>query len=123
VRTPTACAAASRWVGAFGAQPVGGRRHSLGLSKGRPSAYRRELVDDRLGLGLGNGVGNGLRVERVDHDRLGAERAQRAGLARGAGRADDLVAARHELRNEVATDRAGRAGNKDLHDISVRWVH
>ena len=84
------------------------------------SAQRGELMDDHLGLGLGHHVGHRIGVERVDDDRLGAERPQRAGLGSRAGRADDLVAARHELGNELAADRAGRSGNEDLHDVSVR---
>ncbi|MCQ0019891.1 hypothetical protein LUX39_44180 [Actinomadura madurae] len=110
-------------VGSFGAQPVGGGRHSLHVPKVRRSAQRCELMDDHLWLGPGHHVGHRVGVERVDDHRFGAERAQRGGLGGRAGRADDLVAAHHELGNELAADRTGRSGDEDLHDVSVRCSH
>jgi hypothetical protein len=80
-------------------------------------------MDNHLGLGLGHHVGHRVGVQRVDDHRFGPERPHNAGLGRRAGRAHHLVAARHELSNELAADRAGRTGNKDLHDVSVRWAH
>nr|WP_264295091.1 hypothetical protein [Microbispora sitophila] len=43
-------------------------------------------MDDHLGRGLGHSVGHSVGhrvgIERVDDDRLGAQRAQRVGLGR-----------------------------------------
>lgn len=57
-------------------------------------------MDDRFGLGSGDCITNGSSIECVEHNRLGAERAQGFGLlARTAG-TDHLAAMFDELRNE-----------------------
>jgi hypothetical protein len=74
-----------------------------------------ELVHDRVGLRGDDRGDDRVAVEAVDDDRLGARRAQRAGLRGRAGRAGDLVAGGGEQRHEPAADRAAGACEEDAH--------
>jgi hypothetical protein len=77
-------------------------------------------VDDRVRLRDCDGCEDGGPVEAVEHDRLGAERAQRVrlrGAARGAG---DSVPVAGEEGDQRATDRAARPRDEDVHVRSTR---
>ncbi|MER6569825.1 hypothetical protein ABT288_27450 [Streptomyces sp. NPDC001093] len=108
-----------RTVGAFGAEPVGGGRHPLHALHICGLAQCGELMEDHLGLGLGHRGGRRVGIARIDDDRFCTERAQGTGLGGRVPRADDLLAARHELGYEPSADVAGRVGIEDLHRISV----
>jgi hypothetical protein len=72
-------------------------------------------VDDRLRFGLGHRPRHLVGVERVHHQRLGAETADRVGFGGAAGRAEDLVAAFDQLRDELATDHTARSRDENSH--------
>jgi hypothetical protein len=59
-------------VGAVGPQPVGHREVAVEVAYVE-ACDRGQLVDDHVGLGLGDGVGDLLGIERVDDSRSGAE--------------------------------------------------
>src|SRR5919106_592599 len=72
-------------------------------------------MHDHLRLGAGHGLGHRLGIERVGHHRAPAQLPNQLLLGLAAGHAGDLVPALDELRNELLTDRARRAGNEHLH--------
>ena len=87
-------------VGALRAQAVGHREEAIDAAHVHLAGHCGELVDDDLRPGLQDDVLDPLGVERVGHDRLGAERMDRAGVRR-ARHADDLVTAGDELGDEL----------------------
>ncbi len=94
-------------VRSFRAKPVRLRERLVELPEvPADAAERGRLVDDDLGLRLGDRPADGLRVQHVENDRLRAERPQGLDLLRRRGRPDDLVAGvgqqRHELPAEYA---------------------
>jgi hypothetical protein len=101
-------------IGALRAQAVGQREAAIDVAEVDP-LERGELVDDHLGLGLGDRMRDRVGVERVGHDGPGAEHAQQVLLGRGLGHADDLVTAGHELGDEPLAEGARGAGDEDLH--------
>jgi hypothetical protein len=78
---------------------------------------RRRLMDDRVRLGLEDGLAHGARVEQVEGDRMGPERAQPLGVAGRAERADHLVPSVDQLGNEPAADGAARSCDEDSHRV------
>jgi hypothetical protein len=79
-------------------------------------------VDDDLRLGVHHRVPDALGVERVGHDRLSAECTHRIAVLPPAGHADDVVAASHELGDELGADGAGGSRHEDLHERSCGSV-
>jgi hypothetical protein len=74
--TPVSRAGGEQVVGALGAQPVGLGEGAVEVPAEARVCERGRLVDDRVRLGTRDRLPHGLRVECVEHDRLGAERAQ-----------------------------------------------
>ena len=74
--TPASRAAASRYVGALGAEPVRLGEGSIEVLEVADARQRGRLMDDRVGLGGSNRLANRPGVERVEHDGLGSKRAQ-----------------------------------------------
>jgi hypothetical protein len=67
-------------------------------------------MHDHLGLGGCHRLGDRVGIESVDHDRARSQAAHQVLLRRAPGRPDDLVASRHELRDELSADGACGAG-------------
>jgi hypothetical protein len=67
-------------VGPLGPQPVGLREGLVEIPAEARIRERGRLVDDRVGLRVGNGPDHGLRVEQVERDRHGAKRLQAHGV-------------------------------------------
>lgn len=66
-------------VGGLGAQAVGEGEVTIEVAHVERARERRQLVNDRLRLGLGDSPGHLPGIERVGDDRLGADRATRSG--------------------------------------------
>ena len=96
-------------VGALGAQPVGHGERLVEVARHAEPGQRGELVHDDVRPGGDDRVAHRGRVQRVDDDRLGAERAQLVDPR--AGGAGDVVAARDQLRNQAAAQ--GARGTRD----------
>ena len=82
-------------IGAFGAQAVGHGGEAVGVPQvpeSRLALEGGELVDDHLGLRLGHRLGDCVGIERVGHDRPGAEASEQVGLGRRLGHAAHVVA-------------------------------
>ena len=78
-------------VRALGAQPV--RQLEALLEAAEVDAGQRgQLMDDRVRLRLRHGGHDRVAVERVEHDRLGAQIPDQARLCLAASGADDLMA-------------------------------
>jgi len=56
-------------------QPVRGHEHLVDTAAHRPGVDRGELMDHHLGLRLGYGLSDGLRIQCVRHSRAGAHLA------------------------------------------------
>jgi len=76
---------------------------------------RGELVDQDLRLGIGDRAAHRVRIERVQHHRLGSLRAQILGAAGVARGADDRVPLGEQARDQRPSDRARRPGQEDPH--------
>ena len=109
-------------VGALGAQAVGEGEVTVEALRVEVGGDRRQLVDDRVRRGLADRAAHLFGVERVRDDRFRAEAAEELDLAAAARHADDLVAGRDELRDELLAEGAGGAGEEDLHGGSFRFV-
>ena len=79
-------------------------------------------MHDHLGLGRRHRLGDRVGVKGVGHDRARSQAAHQVLLRRAPGHPDHLVAARHELRDELSAEDAGGAGYEDLHDCSFRLI-
>ena len=77
-------------------------------------------MDDRVGLGLEDGLAHGARVEQIERDRLRPERPYPLGGSARPRGADHLVAPIKELGNEPGADRTARSRYEDSHDVSFR---
>jgi hypothetical protein len=86
------------------------------------AGQRAPLVDDRVRLRSGDGSSHGVCVEQVEHDGLRVLAAEALRLVSRPRRADYLVAAFYELRNEPPADRAGRPCYEDSHRFSPGCV-
>ena len=107
-------------VGGLGAEAVGQGERALEVAQAQRPRQCGQLMHDHLGLGLGNGLGDRIRVERVGHDRTSAEAPDQILLLGLAGHADHLVPVGDELGNQVLAERPGGTCDEDLHDISFR---
>jgi hypothetical protein len=74
-------------------------------------------MNDRLGPHRLDGARDGRRVETVEHDRLGTQRAQCVGLARRSRAGDHLMSGTDEHRNQPLTDSATRPRDENSHDV------
>jgi hypothetical protein len=80
------------------------------------------LVDDRVGLGFEDRPADGVRVEDVEGDRLGAQRPEPVTV--GPVGADHLVPAIDELSDEPGADGAARSCYEHSHRaVSFRSGH
>ncbi len=79
----------------------------------------RELVDDRVGLGVADRRDDRVALERVDDHRAAAVGADRLGAGLPAGRPDHLVPGGHELPHERPPDRSRRPGYEHAHAAKV----
>jgi hypothetical protein len=104
--------------GALGAQPVGPHHPAVPQ---RRLLQRRELVDDRVGDQPLHRPQQAVAVERVGHDRPRAERSEPGGARGSAGQSEDLVTAREKSAGERDTERAGGAGEQNVHGVPRYW--
>jgi hypothetical protein len=75
-------------------------------------------VDDRVGRGAEDGLPDGLGIEQVELDRLGAELPHAIGALRRGRGTDHLVAGLDQLGDEPGADGTVCSCYKDSH-----WVH
>jgi hypothetical protein len=101
-------------VCSHGPQTVGGGERLVEVTRVE-TADRGQLMHDHVGLGLGDRVGDLLGVQRVRHDRGSSHLPDRVLLGFAAGHADDVVAGRHQPRDQLRADRARCTCEKDLH--------
>jgi hypothetical protein len=107
-------------VRTLGAQPVGGGESAVEMAGVERSGQRRELMHDRLWLGLADDSADRLGIERVGDRRLRAELCDQLAFGLAAGDADDLMAVGGELRQQLPAERPGGPGDQDLHRNSFR---
>jgi hypothetical protein len=105
-------------VGALCPKPVGLGEAAVEMLEVAQIRQGGRLMDDRLGLGLEDGLAHGTRVEQVERDRLRPERPYPLGVSTRPRGADHLVAPINELRNEPGADRTARSRYEDSHDVS-----
>ena len=104
-------------IGALGPQTVGHREAAIEVAQVE-RLDRGQLVDDHVRARLGDGGRDLVGVERVEHDRRGAELIQRRPLGLASRRADDLVAAGDQPWHELLSHRAGGACNEHFHGLA-----
>jgi hypothetical protein len=109
-------------VGALCPQPVRGLEAAVEVPQEPQVREGGGLVDDRVGCGFEYRFANGARVEEVERDRLGAERADSCAVPGGLVGADHLVAALDELCHEPGAERAARSCYEDSHGLSFRHI-
>ena len=102
-------------VGSLRAQAVRGLEEAVDVAHVELARQRRELMHDHLGLGGRHRLGDRVGVESVGHDRARSKVANQVLLRPAPGHPDDLVAFRHELRDELSAEDACGAGYEDLH--------
>ena len=102
-------------VGAFGAQAVGRRERLLEVRPRLRPGSAVSWCTTTSGRAAATASRTAARVERVDHHRLGAELARRPSAVPGERVVPRRGAPRDELRDEAATEGAGRAGEEDAH--------
>ena len=66
-------------IRALGTKPVRLGEAPVEMSEVAQAGQRRRLVDDRLRLGIDNGLAHGFGIEQVQYDRLRSERVQTLG--------------------------------------------
>jgi len=74
-----------------------------------------QLMNDGLWLGGGDRVSDGVRVERIEDDGLGAGRMKPLGARNVAGRAENAMASAHQHRHELTADSACAARKEHAH--------
>jgi hypothetical protein len=74
-------------------------------------------MDDRVGLGVENGLTFGARVEQIELDWRGPEGADTFSTVGGVMGADHLVSGINQLGNKSAADRAACPHDKDSHRV------
>ena len=102
-------------VGPLRPQAVGRGEVSVEVADVERARKRGQLMHDHLGLGLGDRKRHLLGVERIGHHRGRTQSVDELSLGRGAGHACHLVAARHEPREKLPSERPRGAGDQDLH--------
>ena len=100
---------------ALAAQAVGEGEVPFDPARIEPLWNRRQLVDDGVGAGLLDRAHDGVGIERVGDQRLGARGAQGVGLCLRARHARDVMASGDQRRHERLADGSGGAGEKDPH--------
>ena len=108
-------------VRALGPQPVGRHKAAVQVARELRAGERGRLVDDAVGRDLLHRLAHRAGVEQVELPHLGSERAQPRVVARRPVRADHLVTAFDELRDERGADRAACSDNEDSHQLAP-WV-
>ena len=104
-------------IGALGPQPVGRPEAAVQAPAEADPRQGGRLMDDRIRLGLQDGLADRARVEQVQRDRLSPERPHPVGVARRPVSADHLVPAVDELSDEPGTDRTARPRDEDSHRV------
>ena len=79
-------------------------------------------MNDHLGLGRRDRLGDRVGVESVGHDRARSQAAHQVLLRRAPGHPDHLVASRHELRDELPAENTCGARYKNVHECSSRFT-
>ena len=110
-------------VGALGPKPVGLREAAVEVLEVAQIGQSGRLVDDRVGLGLEDGLAHGARVEQIERDRLRPERPHALGVAGRPGGADHLVPSIDQLGDEPGADRTARSCDEDSHRCSPSRSH
>jgi hypothetical protein len=87
---------------------------------GRRLPQRGELVDDRVGVQAVDGAEQAVALQGIRDHGGGAERLDPVRADRVPGQAEHLVAVRHQLAGDGDADRAGCAGEQDLHAFLLR---
>ncbi len=101
-------------IGSLRPQPVGHREAAVEVAHIQ-RLDRRQLVDDRVGLRAGDGLGDLLGVERIDDRGLCAEVPYRRLLGLAPRRADDLMAGGHQAGHQLPAHRSCSACNEHFH--------
>jgi hypothetical protein len=102
-------------VRALGPQPIGLREAAVEVLEIPQTGQRGRLMDDRFGPGLEDGLAHSMRIEQVQLDRPGTQRAQAFRIPGRLERADHLMPSLNQLRDEAATYGAARSRNKHSH--------
>jgi hypothetical protein len=110
-------------IGALRAQPVRLDKALVQVPRELDIRQRCRFMDDRVGLRREHRTAHGGRVEEVERDRLGAERAYAFSTLGRGGRADHVVSSLDQLGNEPGANRAARSGYEDSHRILLSSHH
>jgi hypothetical protein len=89
------------------------------LWRARRERQISELVYHHLRRGSPDNTRELIRIEHIDHNRLGAEGTQNAGLVSRASGADDDMSGRTQQRREPTPDYSTRPGQKYFHCVLV----
>jgi hypothetical protein len=107
-------------AGAPGPQLVRDRESLGGLAEAPDGRQRGHLVHDHLRPGGPHRRDHRHAIQPVNDHRLRARRTQLRNLAGRPGGGGDLVTRRDQPGNQVPSQRPGRAGDEDSHDLSFR---
>jgi hypothetical protein len=88
-------------VRALGPQPIGLREAAVEVLEIPQTGQRGRLMDDRFGPGLEDGLAHSMRIEQVQLDRPGTQRAQAFRIPGRLERADHLMPSLNQLRDEA----------------------
>ena len=91
------------------------RVEHVGIREVEPRRQRRELVDDRVGRGVGHGRPHAVGVVDVADDGVGARRLELRGPQDRARHRRHLVPGLEQLRHERGADHARRSGEEHPH--------
>ena len=101
-------------IGALGPQPVGHREAAIEVAHVE-RLDRCQLVDDHIGLRLGDGARDLVGIECVNHHRLRPQLPQRPLLGLAPRGADDPMAGVDQSRHQLLAHRSCRSGNENFH--------
>ena len=113
--TFAARAAATRLACSLDTKPRIARNAFVVLWRARREGEIRELVNDHLWRRGTDSARERFRIENIDHDRLGPERAHAVRLIGRPRGADDSMSDRAQQRRELAPDRPACTGQKYFH--------
>ena len=99
----------------FDAQAGIARNALVVLRRARRKGQIRELMDDCVRRRRADSARERLRIENINHHRLGPERAHALGFVGRPRAADDGMSDRAQQRRELAPDRPACTGQKDFH--------